>query len=163
MKLQNRDMQTARKSLERLKAAHAKAEKVRIDKIAEEWCENEDRIETFNTQRAQMRDTLIALVGELGGGEDVVSTARFEIRATRIKPSTKLDGEKFHKLLGATPHLAKYAKNPDVVTVRTVYEVNESKVIQLVERGIIPATILRKCVVKGESRGSVRLTVKRKM
>lgn len=125
-----------------------------IDAAATEWLEVNDACASITKRREQMRDSLIALVDKEGKGEESVSSSKYVITAKAIKGSDSLDDGKVAAILKA-----KYPEQFALcVTTKTVHEVNEAKLIQLVERGLIPESVVRKNVIRGGSKGT-RVTV----
>lgn len=122
----------------------------RIDEYAAKWCEILDQYNSADAKRHKMRDELIAFVESNGNGDELVASGSWVISAKKIKGSPVIDGKKLAKAL-SSPKYDKYRSM--ILKQETYYTVDDNKLIQLVQRGIIPAKVLTSTTTPGKDRG----------
>lgn len=122
----------------------------RIDEYATKWCEIIDQYNSADEKRRKMRDELISFVEANGNGEELLSSGTWVISAKKIKSTPKIDGKKLAKVLSAP----KYKKYRAMVLREEIdYVVDENKLIQLVQRGILSHKVLVSTTKLGGDRG----------
>jgi len=127
-----------------------------VEELVKQWEIVSDNISSLEKEKVSLRASLIASVDELGMGDDTIVVGDYTVSAKEIKGSDYVDGNKLRAELKGS--LSKYAAM--VLKEEVSYTVNETKLVQLVERGLIPAKIIVKCSSKKDSRGT-RLSVSR--
>lgn len=122
----------------------------RIDEYAEKWIKTRDEYNSVEKRRIKLREQILQFVQENGDGDEILASPSWVVSAKKINGTPYVDGEKLAKALAP----AKYNKyRAMVLKEKKQYEANEQKLIQLVQRGIIPSKVLSSVTVQGRDRG----------